>query len=131
MADAKSAIIGFNNTFFKVKLQLIQMQLKNGLGEAISEMIANIKKLVSDIKPTLKVGLPPEASPSLAHAATQRHHPCAPWPVGAAAATMTSHSFPFPAITTERLMAVGPGIATLSRAPPPCSIASGQPCQDP
>uniref|UniRef100_A0A7S3AZ59 Uncharacterized protein n=1 Tax=Haptolina ericina TaxID=156174 RepID=A0A7S3AZ59_9EUKA len=57
VADAKSAIIGFNNTFFKVKLQLIQMQLKNGLGEAISEMIANIKKLVSDIKPTLKVNL--------------------------------------------------------------------------
>lgn len=53
--DAKNAIIGFNNTFFKVKLQLMKMELANGLSQAISELIANIKKIIADIKPTLTV----------------------------------------------------------------------------
>jgi len=55
VADAKNAIVGFNNTYFKVKLQLMKMELSSGLSGAISELIANIKKLVQDIKPTLEV----------------------------------------------------------------------------
>lgn len=55
VTDAKNAIVGFNNTFFKVKLQLIKMELSSGLSGAISELIANIKKLVQDIKPSLEI----------------------------------------------------------------------------
>jgi len=66
LAEVKTAITGFNNTFFTVKYQLVAMNLKGGLGEAISEMIANIKKLVADIKPTLEVDLAKIAEGELA-----------------------------------------------------------------
>jgi len=55
VTDAKNAIVGFNNTYFKVKLQLMKMELSSGLSGAISELIANIKKLVQDIKPSLEI----------------------------------------------------------------------------
>lgn len=53
--DAKLAIQGFNNSYFTVKYQLVQMGMSGGIGAAISEMITEIKKIVSDIKPTLVV----------------------------------------------------------------------------
>jgi len=55
VTDAKNAIVGFNNTYFKVKLQLMKMELSSGLSGAVSELIANIKKLVQDIKPSLEI----------------------------------------------------------------------------
>lgn len=55
VADARLAIVGFNNTYFKVKLELMQMNMKEGLKQAVQEMIASIKKIVSDIKPTLSI----------------------------------------------------------------------------
>jgi len=54
LADAKLAIQGFNNSFFSVKYQLVEMEMAGGgLGKAVKQMVEDIKKVVSDIKPAL------------------------------------------------------------------------------
>jgi len=52
---AITAVKSFNNTYFTVKNQLILMEMENGLKQALSELVANLKKLVGDIKPKLDV----------------------------------------------------------------------------
>jgi len=54
-ADAKAAIASFNNSYFKVKMQLIKMEMAGGLSQALSELVTNIKKVVEDVKPSLEM----------------------------------------------------------------------------
>ena len=56
VTEYTNAVTGFNNTFFKVRLQLVQMALADGLKQAVREMIANVKALLKGaFKPSLSV----------------------------------------------------------------------------
>ena len=56
MTEYTNTVTGFNNTYFKVRLQLVQMALADGLKQAVREMIANVKALLKGaFKPSLSV----------------------------------------------------------------------------
>ena len=56
MTEYTNTVTGFNNTYFKVRLQLVQMALADCLKQAVREMIANVKALLKGaFKPSLSV----------------------------------------------------------------------------
>ena len=56
VTEYTNTVTGFNNTYFKVRLQLVQMALADGLKQAVREMIANVKALLKGaFKPSLSV----------------------------------------------------------------------------